>query len=79
MYKLPGYLRDSYYAQKYEAEINSGLTVPEPLPTHFLDDKAVPPVIAVSSDKMEVKFIGMHTSQLTAIKFCTRLTFEKVP
>lgn len=58
MQNLPGYLRDSYYAQQYEAASLSGHLIPDPLPTQFMDDKGVPPVISVSNDRMEIKFVG---------------------
>lgn len=55
---LPSYLRHSSYAQNCEYALRSGASSFEPLPSQFLDDKAVPPVVSISSDKMEVKFIG---------------------
>lgn len=58
MGKLPSYLRESYYAQKYEASLLAEQPIAEPLPSKLLDDKAVPPMISISSDNMEVKFIG---------------------
>lgn len=58
MYRLPAYLRESLYAQKYEDAIQSGVSIGEPLPSHLQDDKAVPHVVSIASDKMEVRFIG---------------------
>ena len=58
MYKLPAYLRDSQYAQKYGDLIQAGAPVPEPLPSFLMDDKLVPHVVSIASDKMEVRFIG---------------------
>ena len=55
---IPSYLQESAYAQQYEAAIKAGAVPAEPLPSMFLDDKAVPPVVTISPDKMEVKFIG---------------------
>lgn len=59
MYKLPAYLRDSQYAQKYGDLIQAGVPVPEPLPSFLMDDKLVPHVVSIASDKMEVRFIGI--------------------
>lgn len=72
MYQLPSYLCDSYYAQKYEAAILAGQSISEPLPSHFMDDKGVPPVISVSADRMEVKFVG--TNSLRLLHDSSRLT-----
>lgn len=65
MNQIPSYLSGSYYAQKHARLVQSGVTVPELLPSKFLDDKAVSDVVSLSQDHLEVKFTGNAATDLT--------------